>query len=109
MKQKLEVKEEAAAKEARSQQGPNAEQDNPVTLSEIIRTLDEKHRQEVMEHNQKLEAMRREYLNERQELSIRLVNAVQNQEVKTDSVTEHSNSSSAATSQHGGGNGSSKK
>ena len=44
-----------------------------------------------MEHNQKLEAMRREYLNERQELSIRLVSAVQNQEVKPDSsVTDSS-------------------
>ena len=53
-----------------------------------------------MEHNQRLEVMRREYLNERQELSIRLVNAIQNQEVRTESVTDTSSQHSNHQPQH---------
>merc|ERR1712029_697857 len=57
--------------------------ENPVTLAESIGTSDEKHHQEVMDHNQKLTTMSSEYFNHRGELGQRLRNAIQHETLHT--------------------------
>ena len=46
-----------------------------------------RHRQEVVEHNKRLDELRKLYLKERQELSTMLVSAIQRQEVRSDTIS----------------------
>ena len=63
-----------------------------------------RHRQEVVEHNRRLDELRKYYLKERQELSTMLVSAIQRQEVRSDTISssdiqqnQQSSSSSSTT------------
>jgi len=59
----------------------------PTEISEAIRILDESHKQQILDLRLRMDALQREYLRERQELSTKLLQAIRSHEVCTDPVT----------------------
>jgi len=58
----------------------------PTEISEAIRMLDESHKQQIMEYKLRMDALQKEYLKERQDLSTKLLQAIRSHEVCTEPV-----------------------
>jgi hypothetical protein len=59
----------------------------PTEISEAIRVLDESHKKQILDLRLKMDALQKEYLRERQELSSKLLQAIRLHEVPSDPAT----------------------